>query len=1029
MNLVRFSLKQPLIILIFWSLIIFFGVQALFDLPVKFMPLSKAVDIVVTTVYPGADKETVLNEVTKKLERELLEVKGVESVISTTRNENSRILVHFKLGHSIERASSSILVAIERVAKTDFPEGASEPVATVSDISKQVPLFSIAMTSSLSPSEFYSFSERVLSPEFESVEGVSRVAIVGQRQKQMTVKLNLEKMKERQVSASEIVSRLKQVGENTFIGNETHFFLAGEFLTPEDLGSAVVHYFSNDQVVSLRDVAEIQETLTEPNVYAYINGRPCLILEVYAREDANTLNIQRELPKKLDDLRSQLGRSSEEVSFFVLTNREVNLLPVLTDFKKNAWIAIAVSILLIWMVFKDMKSIFISCTSIPASLCGTFLVMGALGMTLNSYTIPALIVSIGLIIDDMIVIRENIFRHLEKGLAPFQATFAGMREILLPVIGTTSMIFAVSLPLILVRGSETTQFLENFGITLFVAMAFSLLEALTLGPLLCAYCLKPHGKEESHTPIQKKIDQHYSKALKFAKEHSKTILAIGGTLTILGFVASSFLASEEMPASVIGDLEMHMQVEKGVPQQVANQKALDFSKKIFHEFPDIEQLGLRVEKNNEMIFYMRMVEESKRQLTPQQLKRRLENLAYALLKQKKIESYFVQAEVTSRSKYLPEYSLRLSSYNSEALKNYSKRLLNRLMQFEGLMNVFASSSVRERETSFIFDFACMNRLGVLTTPVARELDILLNGNEPTFFDPSERPDGFKSEVKVKSELSPTNAKELLKKGYVPNINNTLVPFHKITRKITNEYSLQIQRKNGEEFIEISGDINKQSAAQHPMGYTEKLLKSDLVPPKEIKTSWAGRSEKLKDMMKIEPKIGFLAIFFIYIVLILIYESLTIPLIILLSLPFSVAGSFFALLITGHSINLYSIIGIVVAIGIAAKNGIILIDYTKQLIEQGMEPSKAVYQASKVRLRPILMTSFGVFLVTLPVVLAWDEYAKMQVSLGVAILGGLVTATILSLFLLPLIFKYTYRFHLWVNSWLEGHFNKPPTTIK
>jgi multidrug efflux pump subunit AcrB len=657
--------------------------------------------------------------------------------------------------------------------------------------------------------------------------------------------------------------------------------------------------------------------------------------------------------------------------------------------------------------------------------------MDILGYSLNAYTIPALVVSVGLIIDDMIVIRENIFRHIEEGMSPYDATIKGMKEMGDPVIGTTFMVFSVCLPLIVLRGSETGQYLENFGVAMFLSMAFSLLEAFTLGPLLCAYLLKPHVEEESHASrFQKSIDNHYDRALKWVHANAKLVLIFGVVVTFLGFVTPSFIRSEELPTNPTGSMEMRMLALQGIPLKVIQKKAHAFAQQLYHEYPDIRQIGLRVGSGNEMIFYIEMVEKKKQKITPAQLKTDLEKKGKALLVNKEIIGYFVTADITiPRSGYVPQYTLRLSSYNTQLLREYADKVFEELKNYNGLTNLAMSSRAKAQETSVVFDFRKMNRLGVITPPVVRELDLLLNGDEPVTYHPPDKNDTLKSEVKVKTELTSENADKLLKYGFVPNVNNTLIPFRTITGDISCDTSKQTSREDGEEYIEITADLNQEALNERPISYTEKIMEDKIPLPEGITPSWVGKAKKLKDMGKLQGQLGYLALFFIYTVLILIYRSLTVPWIILLSLPFSVAGSFFALFLTGSSVNLCSIIGIVLAIGIAAKNGIILVDYANQLIASGVPPTQAMDTACKIRLRPILMTSVGVFLTTIPVIIPWDDYSRLQIGLGIAVIGGLVTAMTLSLFLLPIIFKYTHHLHEKFDNAVLRHLTLPPDMKK
>jgi HAE1 family hydrophobic/amphiphilic exporter-1 len=305
------------------------------------------------------------------------------------------------------------------------------------------------------------------------------------------------------------------------------------------------------------------------------------------------------------------------------------------------------------------------------------------------------------------------------------------------------------------------------------------------------------------------------------------------------------------------------------------------------------------------------------------------------------------------------------------------------------------------------------------------LNLLINGYEPTIYGVPPGQEEWKQEIRVKPKVSLLKPEDFLALSQVPNVNQMLIPMKNIVQKAENKSTTKLLRKNRKALVELLADNNPNNLGDSPLKFTERLIQDKLPVPGALTFSWEGVIKQNKELIHLELPLALLAAFFIYTTLAILYHSITMPLVIFLPLPMAIAASFFALYLTGHSINTYSIIGILIIAGLGAKNAIVLLDYTNQLIQKGRDPEEAIFIGSKTRLRAILMSSLAVFLTTLPVLIAWDEYAEIQASLAVAILGGLLTSTIFSLFVVPIFFKYTYRFHGWINRYLTRTFNQPP----
>lgn len=1013
MNLTEFSIKKPFFIIVFWFFIIFFGIQSFYNLPVSFVAKDNFVRISISTFCPGARKEKVLNNITKTLEQEILLINRDIDLYSVTEFESCEVTVNFKKAISQAEAMSMIFLAVNR-AREKFPKETLTPV--IKSLGEyNFPLFSIAVTSDLPIQNLYEITHDHIKPQLEELGDISFISIIDKVEKQATIELDLEKMKERQISATDIQSRLKNMGKNILFGENGDTYILGDFTSLDDIRSFTVNFLDNDRAVTLQDIANISEEIHPPANYTFYNGSPCLILELYERQNANEFNLEKEVPKRLKELKKQL--SSHNVTFSILSNKEPNIIPLVKDFKKNIWIAIAASFLIIWFVFRDFNSIIVSISSIPVSLCGAFWILNLGGHSLNIYTILAFIVSTGLIIDDIIIIREDIYRHIELGLSPFEATRKGMKEMFHPVTGTTCMLLAVGLSMILIKKTVSTQYLTSFGITLFSCMLFSYLEALTLGPLLCAYFLKPNKNGVREKTVFQELSE---KLLDLLHKYTRTIVFASIALLIAGYICSLYVRTEAMPIVDVGNIVIH----KTLPEtslDASKQNALQYAQKIRSGYPDIENIGIRVNNDTQM-FYLQMVSKDERTISPYQLK---ENLQENLEKERTsggILSYIISNNVIPSYTHPPEYSLELTSFNEKQLKEYAQNIFRILQESNSLINLTDSSDKIQKERLILLNQQKMNQLGVELTPLSNELNLLLNGDEIySYYIPTTKKDySIKPEISIKKSI-PFEC--LLDKTNAFNINNKLVPLKSFASvKSDISENKEIRRKNGQSLIEISGTNNPKTPDLNAMEITDNALQKTFPLPKNISTFWQGASEELMVQKTTAPRLIVIALFFIYMTLILLYQSLTLPFIILFPLPFALTGSIIALFITENSVNVFSNIGITLTVGIAAKNGIILLKYANQLIQEGVPYAEAIYTAVKIRLRPILMTMFGVLLTTIPILIPWSNYSKLQFSLGIAIIGGLITSTLVNLLIIPIFFQNTYRVYLAMRKYFKKFVN-------
>lgn len=1011
MKLIEFCLKHPLFFSLFWLCVVFYGLYSFYKMPIEYVPRNKFLTLTIDTKYPNAGKEKVLDDVTKILEEVLLQnVDGIENLYSISRNEESEIKLEFKYGVSFAEAKADVFFAVTQAVprlpnEIKFPQIAENGPY-------RFPLFTVAAHSNLESPEFYDYIKNQIQPRFLQVPGIARVEIFGQRQKQATILLDLNKLKEMEISPNDVADRLKNYGANLHFKSDIAYKIAGEFLTLDEIKRIPLHFLSKGKEIPIKDIAEVKLELSEPSAYTYLNGKPCLLLEVYSHKDANEYQLEKTFPLFLESL--QKNTQQHELSFSLLGNRKPNTVSMIDDFKINISIAILMALLIIWYVFRDFRSILISSSSIPVSICGCFIILNLLDMSFNIYIVMGTLISIGLIIDDIIVIRENIFRHIEMGLSPMDATLTGMKEMLAPVIATTLVMIGVCLPYLLVENTRATQHYEDFMIATIIALSVSLFEAVTLGPILCAYLLKKQEiakKNISFLNIFTKLSDKCS-------NHSYIIVFSALCFFVLGVLIQSRVPSLGDYRIPIGVIEIHQTPYQDMTLEQLNQKALHFATNLQNQYPDIATLGLKVGKD-ENVFYLDMVPKNKRHETVEQFTADLYKILDNDVQNKKIHKYYISNNVEPISDYVPTYGLQLIGINPVELKSYSEKLFSLLQKSNSIVSLKNSATEIDNEMNISLKYPQMGYLGVGTSFISKEMDILINGCElqNTRYKPF-KGDVIKPEIMVKNAYSYHNISNASKLGYVPNLKNMLIPFEHLAA--TNEQSvspIEMNRKNGIDMVKITGDVYPADKI-NPIAFTTKAITDEIPLPKQVELNWDGSLKDSKEFDSVSKKTMTLSLVFILIILMVLYKSVILSWSILLAIPLVNFGAILVLYMMNCPIYNFSTLGIHLAMGIAAKNGIVLVSYALYLIAAGTPPKYAANEAAKLRARPILMTSVGVLLAILPVFIEWNNYSRLQFGLGYAVVGGVLLSICASLLVMPIFFRWLYPAHLKVNQWIE-----------
>lgn len=1036
MNLAGLAIKRPIFITCLVVLMLVLGGLSIKKMSVDLFPDVTFPIVFVQSVYPGASPVDMEKLVSKPIEDELGSLSGLDTLSSTNAESVSYVILKFKIGTDIKDAEQQVRQRIGNIRR-NLPEELKEPVIRRFDPADQA-IVQLAVVSELNPAELYDIANEFIKPQFETVNGVGQVLVIGGTKKEIQVLIKRDKLQERKLSVLQVADKIRSASKDVPIGKldsgdqEMVFRATGEFANIEALKKVNVSFYGSDQAVLLSDIAEVKEGLEEKKSIATVMLRsegfkkvPSIFLSVFKQSGANTIDVVDTSLKRLPLVNQLLKDRGLAVE--VKTVRE-NARPIrlnVADVKESILIGIALCIVVVFFFLGSARSTFITAMALPNSLLGGFIIMAAMGFTINILTLLALSLAVGLLIDDAIVVRENIFRHLEMGKTPMQSALDGTKEVALAVVATTLVVIAVFGPIAFLSGI-VGQFFKQFGLTVVFTMLISLFDAFTVAPMLSAYMATKHEQNKSKGPVGKMLaafdrfqtglENIYESALGWILSHTLIGVTIGaliffGCLKLAAFIPSTFLPAQDNGEFVVS-------VEKPVGSSLeSTQKFMLKIEELLKQNPSVDLLSSTVgstsgqSQSNQGDFYVRLVPKKQRKLNTSGVKEELRNIFKPFQNEARIQI----GDINIGGNNEKVLNLNLVGDDLKILSEYVDRLVVRVAKIPGLVDVDTNYRSGKPEFHVNFDRSQAESLGVSTVAAGAELRARVEGNVAGTF----RRNGIEYDIRVRLQDGDRDLRKEFSRTFIANTNYNLIPLTKVAKgEETKGYS-QINRQNKARYINIGGNLGAGGSLGNVTNEIEKIIKSEseFALPSGVSYKFVGQAEDFRELMQNMVIAMGLGVLLIYLVLSSLYESFITPFTILLALPMGISGALVALLVTGKTLDLFSMIGFVMLLGVVAKNSILLVDYAKQLIDGGMARHEALVKAGRTRLRPILMTSFALIGGVIPIAIGLNEASAQRTSMGVAIIGGLISSTLLTLLLVPAAYGYIDDFRLWSLRWV------------
>ncbi len=1031
MTLAELSIKRPTFITCIIIIMLAVGLLSMSRLGVDLFPDVTFPVVTITTPYPGAGPSEIETLVSKPLEDEISTLAGIKRLTSVNSEGFSQVIAEFTLETDVKYAEQQIRDRVS-ATKKKLPLDIKEPVIRRIDPADQA-IMILALNGDLTDSKIFDVADDIIRPKLEQVNQVGNVQIVGGRKREIHVALDRKKLKEHELSVTSVYAKLAASGENVPSGKVdqgskgTVFRTMGEFKTLDDIKRTIVNFFGNDVPTTVGEVGTVIDTVEDESTRAFLNGKKAVFLHVFRQSGANTIAVADSLKKRMESINTELLRQEGKPQLTIVRDGSIWIRANVQDVKESILIGVSLAVIVVFLFLGSGRSTLITGLALPNSLIGAFILMAMAGFTINIMTLLALSLSVGLLIDDAIVVRENIFRHIELGEKPIEAAKKGTAEVTLAVIATTFTVIAVFGPVGFLKG-VTGQFFKQFGLTICFAMMISLFDALTIAPMLSAYFAGPaHSKKtkgnffwnisigwilRGFDKFQTWLEDSYETIITFTIKRpilvlTGSFLIFLGSCSVVKYVPKTFL-----PAQDAGEFTIALDLPPGTNLDGMNVVATQVDA-LLRTNKEIAISALSVGGQNGKTevadFYVRLVPAKERNVNTGQFKDRLR----AQLK----EFAFANPQVKDYDGIgggQRPFNVNIISLNQKELEDVSGKVLAFLKKHPGLKDVDSNFRPGKPEIQFSLNASQSTALGISTKSLGQELRGQIEGLTPAKY----REMGREYDIRVRLQDDQRNLKAGFAESYVPNVNNNLVRLSDVAKVVETTGPATINRQDRGRFIQISGDIATGGGLGNIMSDTEEFINTKVKMPMGMRYAFVGQAENFKELGESVMIAMGLGILFIFLVLASLYESFVTPFTIMLALPLAICGSFVALYVTNESLNIFSMIGTIMLLGVATKNSILLVDYTQQLLAQGMDRSEALIKAGKTRLRPILMTTMALIAGTLPVALGLNEASRQRTSMGVSIIGGLISSTLLTLIVVPAAFSYIDRFKHWSRNTLR-----------
>lgn len=1054
MKLTKLAVERPIATLMACLVVVILGVVSVTMLSVDLLPSVEFPTATVTTLYPGAGPEEVETLITRPLEQSLTSVPGFERVTSRSLEGSSTIRIEFAWGTNLDAAVSDMRQAIDRVIR-DLPDDVDPPIIRRFD-ANDTPIIYMGVVSDLPPVELTRVIERTVVPRFERLLGAARVGIRGDIRREIHVDVDRAKVESLQLGLNEVVTALSRGNINRPAGDleegNVHRLIRSEseFVNLEEIRDQVIRQ-SGDATVRVRDIATVEDSHERITQLTRINRQPGLMVFVYKQSGANVIDVSDRVRAAMDELNTEV----KDLKLMVRMDSADFIRQSIRNIRKSAMEGMILTMLVLLIFLGSMRSTLIIGITMPLSVFCTFFLIYFQGYTLNMVSFGGLALGVGMLVDNSIVVLESIFVHRDAGVPPKEAAIRGTDEVATAIVASTLTSIIVFVPLFFLQG-VTSVLLHQLAFVVIASQVSSLFVGLTLTPMLAAYLLEPHGKVGTAVSFWARASNGFGRFLQWVLTPARWVVAglewlydhlltwalrwPGMTLAIVVFATSCTLGllprigTDFLPMTDDGRIAAMGEMPPGIQIDELNRQSIELEEKIYSSASGEIQgvsgfLGDRVDEADrwhECRFMTQLVPRDKRPgVTVENVRKRLSDDL------KNIAGMRIKVRATGAIPFLRTIgaegdgvTVLVRGHDPVVAEGIARMVKARMQEIPGLINVDLAQKNKRPELVGRIDRVRASNLGLNVSTVFETLETAVRGTRATIF----REDGDEFAVIVRLRTEDRRREADLGGISVVSGTGQLVPLSNVIQFQPADAAMAIERVDRQRAVLVGGSVEGRDLGAIVADLNLALEQIPLPPSYQLEVK-GDAEEQAKSFQALAWGVV-LSIALIYMTMAAQYESLLDPLIILGSLPLGAVGVVLVLVFWNTTLNVQSFIGVIILAGIVVNNAIVLVDYFRQLQREnpGMPVVELLHRSATRRLRPVLMTMLTTVLGMVPMALGTGEGGELQAPLGRVVIGGMVSGTIITLIVIPLIFRFLVSDPVAVNTPSDSPLTPQPVAV-
>ncbi len=1011
----NFAITRPITTLMLFMSLVIFGLMSFSSMNTVLFPKVDFPIVTVQTAYYGADPETVESKVTEKIEEAVSSVAGLDKLSSVSSENVSVVTLIFDIEVDITEAANDVR---DKISALRLDSGVEKPVVSKLDIGA-APVLSLFIASSSVPSNKLMLTvDEVIKPMIERLKGVGNINVIGYQDREIKIYPDPFALRKYGLSALDL-KQLIQASNVKMSG--------GKLITDHDQVMVTVHAnatsieelgnFEILQGVKLREIARIEDALKDKESISTLNGEPGVILQIQKISDANTLNVIGLIKKVIPEIEERIG-SDYKLQYFNDTSDFINqsLHHVLFDLIYGGILAIFI----VFLFLRNVTATLVSAIAIPTSIIGTFFLMDVFGYELNKVSMLGLTLAIGIFIDDAIVVIENIYKKMEKGLNKVEAAIEGTKEIAFSILAISSMLLAVFIPVSMMSGI-VGQFFNAFAFTVAIGIFISYFVAIMLIPALSARLLNKGESKFYHLtePVFVWIDKRYVKVVSWTVKYAKTTILLSFLVLIGSFSMASKIGNDFAPKEDKSEIEVTLKAPVGVSLEEMHRRCEGLAN-VVRENEFVEYTALTVAYNathdaNRAQIYVKLRDVKERSTTQEEI------IVTLREKLKGFEGFerIAVADIPNikGAGASSPFVLVLQGPDLDGLQVVADKVISRMKSNPGIVDISTNFESGKPELSIEIKRENSTNLGVSAQEISGIIATVLSSDRAI----SQFEEGGKQyDITMRFSDYYRKTADDLKRLEVKTMRGDFVALEGLVNFVESKGPVSINHFNRQRQISVEANL-----AGVPLGEAVKValkgIEEDM--QKGMKHQFLGMAEEMGKMGK-EFGLAFgLAFLMMYIILAALYESLLQPFIIMVALPMSFIGVLLALIIAGKNFNLFTMMGIILLMGMVGKNAVLLVDFANQQLRKGSSVSEALVLAGEKRLRPILMTTFAMVFAMLPLVFMKGAGYESNSPMATAVVGGLISSMLLTLIVVPAIYKFLSPLDLWMRRFYDLQFMK------